>query len=229
MKKITALSFMILITGYSSLFSWFDKTHIAIGKLAGFREDYSLTAPDILKIKYLNEGPNHYYNCRENEEITRQLVIKQTKDYNVLTNQGNLYGAIVASIRNAKAAKDSGKHIATYLSFTGHYIGDLSNPVHNMRFNDFNIARHTDNDAVLDGNIQAEIKKIRINAFTIKNEEELIDKIIEIAAISKRLGYKLQRDYYQDNSKGIMTKEEALNQIKLSADLFKSVLDYIGY
>jgi hypothetical protein len=234
MKKKTLLlliCFISLSTGHSQ--AWFDKTHIAIGMLAHFKEAYSLAAPDILKLKSENEGPNHYYNNKETTLITKQMIKKQIANYNMKTKTGNLYGAIIASVRAARDAREVGKdYIINYLAFAGHYIGDLSNPLHNIEFKEFNKNRHQANDGVVDDLIFAEITKLKITEYTINNEDDLIRKIMEIATISKKLGYKLQKDYYQDPknpASGVMTKEEALRQIVLSAGLFKAVLDYIGY
>jgi hypothetical protein len=65
--------------------------------------------------------------------------------------------------------------------------------------------------------------KIQLSPMTIKNEEDLIQIIAQIATKSKDLGYKLVEE------KRNMTKDEAYQQVSQSASLFKAVLEYVGY
>lgn len=89
--------------------------------------------------------------------------------------------------------------------------------------NQFNISRHFDNDCLIENEISTNLNKVELFPITIKNEEDLIQNISSIAAKSKELAYKLQKE---DRN---MTKEEAYQQISQSASLFKAVLEYVGY
>jgi hypothetical protein len=208
--------------------AWLDQTHIAVGKVAQFDQAYNLAAPDVAKLKaYTVEGYNHWVNNLEETTITEKLIRGQIQKYNLgieSEKTGHLYGAIVAAIRAYQDESAAGKFATYHLVYAGHYIGDLSMPLHNIENNPLNtLPNHYDNDHIIENEIAANMDKIEVSPMTIKNEDDLIRNIVLIATKSKDLGYKLVRE------KRNMTKEEAYQQISQSASLFKAVLEYVGY
>ncbi|MGA2228329.1 MAG: hypothetical protein ABSH41_28180 [Syntrophobacteraceae bacterium] len=67
------------------------------------------------------------------------MVLAQVNRYYDPTDEnGHLYGAIVASLRDFKSAKASGKYAEYHLAYCAHYVGDLSMPLHNTLYDSFN-------------------------------------------------------------------------------------------
>jgi hypothetical protein len=228
MKKLSAIILIFLSVFIStSALAWHDLTHIAVGKTAKFDQAYNLAAPDVAKIKAGNvEEYNHWVNNPEGNTITADMVRAQIPKYNVGTDNektGHLYGAIVASIRDYKTTLAAKKYATYHLAYAGHYIGDLSMPLHNMDHNEFNILNHSSNDRIVEDEVSNNIDRIKIYLMTIRNEDDLIQYIVDIAQKAKALGYSLQRENRN------MTKEEAYQQLSQSASLFKAVLVYVGY
>ena len=228
MKKVSvAFIIIFLFSFFGSSHGWYDKTHIAVGQVIGFDMAYNLAAPDVAKVKaYHVESYNHWYGCDEDEAITPGLVKGQIQKYNLGIDgeqKGHLYGAIVAAVR---AYQDvSGAHeFATYnLAYAGHYIGDLSMPLHNTAWDEFNASHRAFNDGIIENEVLANLDKIKVYPISIKTEEDLIENIVRIASKAKELGYRMKRENRD------MTEEEAYGQISDSASLFKAVLEYVGY
>src|SRR5512139_506843 len=93
-------------------YAWNDETHIAIARAAGYEKWYNAAGADMIKLKAENvERPNHYFNNNDNVEVDRSLVLDQVKRYDApRDDEGHLYGAIIASIRDFRAAKRKGKY-----------------------------------------------------------------------------------------------------------------------
>ncbi len=224
--KAKILFSTLLFTFFSiSLFSWHDQTHISVGTAAGFRMAYNLAAPDVAKVKAKDvEGLNHYCNLPEQITVTPDFVSKQIEKYNTTQDTlGHLYGAIIGSMRNYQSETKKGKYSDYNLAYLGHYIGDLSMPLHNMEYSEFNKKNHTTNDAIIENEVATNIDKIKIQPLKIETENDLINYIVQIANESKELGYKLQSE------KRNLTKEEAYSRISRSASLFKAVLEYVKF
>lgn len=212
---------------FGSAQAWFDKTHIAVGRAAGFdRADY-LAAPDIAKVKAFDvEIYNHYASSKEGEAITAKLVKGQIQKYNVgivEEQKGHLYGAIVAAIRAYQDETGAGNYAVYHLIYAGHYIGDLSMPLHNTVYDEFNAAHRALNDGIVEDEVLANLDKIKPYPISIKTEDDLIGHIVRIARKAKDLGYRMEKENRD------MTKEEAYGQLSDSASLFKAVLEYVGY
>ncbi len=224
-KKQNILLLIILILLSSTGYAWHDKTHIAIAKAAGYQYWYNAAGADITKVKAGDvEEKNHYFNNYENETVTDKMVLNQVKLYNSPTdNEGHLYGAIVAALKDYQKKKASGRFPEYYMAFAVHYIGDLSQPLHNMPYDGFNRAHHSANDGIVDENILDNIKEIEKNMYEIKLskenfDEDLAKEIARIANISRQLGFKIKAENRD------MTKGEAYVQLGHSASLLKAVL-----
>lgn len=224
-KQINTVLLLVLIVLSSTGYAWHDKTHIAIAKAAGYQYWYNAAGADITKIKAgAIEEKNHYYNNYENVPVTDKLVLGQARLYNSPSDEeGHLYGAIIASLRDYQKKNSVGKFAEYPMAFAVHYIGDLSQPLHNLPYDHFNQAHHSANDGIVDEDILDKIKVIEKNMYEIKLskdnfEEDLAKEIARIANISRQLGMKLKADNRN------MTKEEAYAQLGHSASLLKAVL-----
>ncbi len=224
-KQLHALLLLVLIVFGSNAYAWHDKTHVAIAKAAGYQYWFNAAGADMAKVKAGDvEEKNHYFNNYENDTVTDKMVINQVRLYNSPSdNEGHLYGAIVAALRDYQKKKAAGKYAEYHMAFAVHYIGDLSQPLHNMPYDHFNQTHHSENDGIVDENILDNIKEIEKNMYEIKLskenfEEDLAKEIARIANISRQLGYKIKSENRD------MTKEEAFIQLGHSASLVKAVL-----
>jgi hypothetical protein len=224
-KQLTALLLLVLFVHSSPGYAWHDKTHIAIAKAAGYQYWFNAAGADITKIKAgAIEEKNHYYNNYENVPVTDKLVLGQARLYNSPSDEeGHLYGAIIASLRDYQKKNSAGKFAEYPMAFAVHYIGDLSQPLHSLPYDHFNQMHHSENDGIVDEDILDKSKEIEKNMYEIKLskdnfEEDLAKEIARIANISRQLGFKIKADNRN------MTKEEAYMQLGHSASLLKAVL-----
>lgn len=202
--------------------AWHDETHLAIAKVAGYSKWYNAAGADIAKIKAGRiEANNHYSNNPLSHVITPDMVLSQVSRYNSNRSVlGHLYGAIIASVRNYIKNKQGGKYAEYHLAYCVHYVGDLSQPLHNMLDNPFNRKRHAKIDGILEGEVLDNLDRIHIYPITIDREEDIAKEIARIANLSKALGYKIEAE------DRLLTKEEAYRQISHSASLLKAILNY---
>jgi hypothetical protein len=225
-NRITkALLFMILICLIANRgFAWHDHTHLAISQAAGYENWYNSAAADATKTKAKEiEQYNHFFNNNSGVDVTAAMVLGQVKRYNDPgDSEGHLYGAIIAALRDYKAMKQSNKYAEYPLAFCAHYIGDLSMPLHNVPYTDFNKALHSQNDGIIDFGIMNNVGYIQKNMYdmVIKNEDDLAREIARIANLSRQLGLRMEKENRD------MTSDEAHSQIVHSASLLRAVLHY---
>ena len=232
MKRVTLkwMTVFLLLLFASQAFAWHDQTHLAICKAAGFDNWYSCAGPDIAKLKAGDiEAYNHWFNNTAEVEITPQMVMKQIARYNKdnisIDKEGHLLGAIIASLRAYEKDLRDGKYAVYNLVYCAHYIGDLSMPLHNTAFDDFNKKHHGINDGIVEGTILKEPEKIAGHMYPITLgkkdfEADLAIQIARIANLSRKLGYKMRAENRN------MTKQEAYIQLGHSASLLKAVLQH---
>ena len=220
---------MIVVNGAETSWAWHDKTHIAIAKAAGYRHWYNAAGADLTKIKAGKiEQLNHYYNNNSDAAVTAKTVLDQVGQYNNPNDEeGHLYGAIIASLREFKTTTATGKYAEYHVAFAVHYIGDLSQPLHNTVYDDFNKEHHSKNDGAVEEEVSDHIGAIQkemvdINLRPAHLEEDLAKEIARIANLSHRLGLKLKAENRD------MTKAEAYTQLGHSASLLKAVLKHFG-
>jgi hypothetical protein len=204
--------------------AWHDETHVAIAKAAGYKKWFNAAGADMIKVKApWIENMNHMVNNPRGTIVTAQMVLDQVDQYNQpRVRTGCLYGAIVASIRNYIEAKKRGKYGEYHLAFAAHYIGDLSQPLHNTLRNDYNHKYHVKTDGMINDEVLNGLDRIRIYNIQIQSEADLTREIARIANLSMALGYKLE------DEKRLLTRKEAYGQISHSASLFRAVLGYVG-
>ena len=216
--KIAVL--IILLFPVSST-AWFDETHMAVAKIAGYHKWYLAVGADMTKVKMgSREGHNHYVNNPKGTVITPEMVLDQVNKYDKRDSGGHLYGAIVASIRNYIELTKKRKYGEYHLGFCAHYVGDLSQPLHHILYNSYNRSYHLRTDGIVNDGILDNLDKIKLYSIIINSEQELVKEIARISNISVGLGYTIE-----DEGR-LLTKEEAYKQLSHSASLFKAILEY---
>ena len=200
----------------------YDETHIAIAKAAGYYKWFNACGADMAKIKAGNiEGHNHYVNNPKGTLVTPEMVLAQVGRYDRVDHEGHLYGAIIASLRDYIKEKRKGKYGEYHLAFCAHYVGDLSQPLHNTRYSLFNRRYHTSVDGIVNHQILENLDRIKIYSIIIDSEEALAKEIARMANLSMNLGYKIEAE------KRLLTREEAYIQISHSTSFFRAVLEYV--
>ena len=153
---------------------------------------------------------------------TPEMVLQQVKKYNQTDDPtGHLYGAIIASVRDYLKAKNTGKYGEYHLGFCAHYVGDLSQPLHNTLYNSYNRKNHQTTDGIINDEVLDNMDRIKIYPIKIESEKDLANEIARIANLSLKKGYQIQ------DEKRLLTKDEAYEQISHSASLFKAILEYV--
>lgn len=221
--------FGLLLTLFLTIISpnhskaWSGKSHLAIAKAAGYEGWYNAIAADIAWLKFGKiELRNHMVFNPPGTIITPKMVFDQVKKYNnKYDERGHLYGAIIASIRDYIKDKKRRKPLVHHLAFCVHYVGDLSQPLHNTPYNSFNRKHHSMFDRIINYEVLDNLHKIQIYPIKIDTEEDLASEIARIANLSMALGYKLEKE------DRILTEEEAYIQHGHSASLFKAILGYL--
>ena len=220
---------ILFVFNLNTAFGWYDETHLAIAKAAGYSKWYNAVGPDIAKVKAGSTEPyNHYFDNNNNVEVTPEMVISQISKYNKPADkEGHLYGAIIASLREYKKTVQAGKYPEYHIAFCAHYIGDLSQPLHNIPYDDFNKTHHSINDGIVEAEVLKNIGRIEKNMYPINLrpnffEEDLSREIARIANLSRMLGHKLKTENRD------ITKEEAYVQLGHSASLLRAILKYPG-
>ncbi|MBI5055837.1 MAG: hypothetical protein HZB61_04390 [Nitrospirae bacterium] len=229
-KNKTTLFFfyvsLLIVFNIHPAFGWDDNTHLAAAKAADYYRWYAVVGPDITKVKAGKiEMYNHFFDNDRNVEVTPKMVFEQVERYNNPEDmEGHLYGAILASLREYnKHQKDAEYHI----DFCVHYITDLSAPLHNVIYDDFNKTRHAENDGVIGGEVLDNINRLKRLMYQVDLrhdhfEDDLAKEIAVIANKARHLGHKLKKE------NRAMTKEEAYNQLAQSASLINTALKHLG-
>lgn len=209
--------------------AWYDKTHLAIAQATGYERWYNAVGADIAKLKAgRKEYYNHYFNNDENREVTADLVLSQVRRYNNPKDaEGHLYGAIIGALRGYAKSTREFKYAEHHIAYCIHYVGDLSQPLHNVPHDAFNRMHHNKNDGIVDEEIMANLARIKENMYPItfrpeRFEEDLAREIARIANISRHLGLRLKRENRD------MTRAEAYRQLGHSASLLQAILKHYG-
>ncbi|MFC1867554.1 hypothetical protein ACFL0H_05410 [Thermodesulfobacteriota bacterium] len=219
---LLSLTFFLIVIAPGSSEAWHDETHAALAKAAGYRKWFNAAGADMAKVKANHiEGYNHFVNNPPGTAVTQEMVFAQTEKYNQVDKFGHLYGAIIASFRNYIKKREEGDYGEYHLAYCAHYVGDLSQPLHNMIYNTFNKKHHVTVDGIINNKVLDNLKKIRVYSIAIMTERDLATQIARIANMSLRLGSKMQ-----DEGRPL-TKEEAYIQIGHSASLFRAILRYL--
>jgi len=220
---VVALLVLVFLLCPISSRAWHDETHIAIAKVAGYHKWFNATGADMAKLKAGDiERHNHYVNNSPDTIVTPEMVLDQSRNYNQIDKSGHLYGAIIASLRDYIKDKKGGKYAEYHLAFCAHYVGDLSQPLHNMAYNAFNRKYHKEIDGIINDEVLDNLDRIKIYPIKIESEYDLARKVAKIANDARQLGYKLEEE------NRLLTKDEAYRQISRSASLLRAILDYVS-
>ncbi len=226
MKRWMLVTAMLLfsVVHFSPAQAWHDETHVAIAKAAGYRKWFNATGADMIKVKARRfEKSNHYVNNPKGTVVTAEMVLGQIDAYNRSDDpDGHLYGAIIAAVREYLAVKKTGKYGAYHLAFAAHYIGDLSQPLHNTAYNAYNRKHHQATDGTINGEVLDNLDQIKIYEIVIESEADLAREIARIANLAMALGYRLE------DEQRLLTRKEAYAQISHSTSLFRALLRYLG-
>jgi hypothetical protein len=216
---LATAALVLLIAGQAA--AWYDETHMAVARAAGYPKWYNAAAADIARVKAgKREGYNHYSNHFPGAVITEAEVIGQISLYDTMDGKGHLYGAVVASLRNVLEADRNGKYAENHMAYCVHYIGDLSMPLHHTALNEFNKERHAKNDGIVNNEVMANLDRIRTYPIRIDAEADLVKEIARIANLSLALGLRMEAENRN------MTPDEAYGQLGHSASLLRAVLEY---
>lgn len=220
---IILLTVFLTISFVGSSYPWYDETHIAIAKAAGYKKWHNAAGADMAKLKAGDvEKLNHYVNNPRGTTVTPEMIFQQVKKYNKTNDpNGHLYGAIIGSVRDYLIFKKEGKYGEYHLAFCAHYVGDLSQPLHNMLYDSYNRKYHQITDGIINDAVLDNMDKIKIYSIKIESEKDLANEIARIANLSSKRGYQIE------DEKRLLTKEEAYQQISHSASLFKAILGYV--
>ena len=227
MKKSYIYIFIIVFVLLGTTFpertsAWHDETHLAIAKVAGYKKWYSAIGADMTKLKAGDiENHNHYVNNPPGTIITPEMVMAQTERYNRIDEKGHLYGAIIVSVRDYIKEKKKGKYGEYHMGFCAHYVGDLSQPLHNTLLNPYNRKHHVRTDGIIEEDVLSNLQRIELYPIVIDSEQILIKEVARIANLSLKLAYQIEAE------DRLLTKEEAYKQIGHSASLLKGILDYV--
>jgi hypothetical protein len=202
-------------------FGWFDETHIAIAKVAGYKKWYNAAAADIAKEKVGTEGPNHYVNNLNGTKVTPETVLSQAVQYDT-PSDGHLYGAIISAVGNYLAVSSRNGYSENHMAYIAHYVGDLSQPLHHIPKpgGSYNDRMHFRTDGIIDHEVLTNMHQIGLYKIEIHSKADLAQEIARIANLSLDLAYKLEAE------NRLITKEEAYNQIGYSASLLRAILFY---
>jgi pentose-5-phosphate-3-epimerase len=201
--------------------AWFDETHIAVAKVAGYSKWFNACGPDMIKVKMGDrEKPNHYVNNPLGTAVTPGTVMGQVGKYDQIDEHGHLYGAIIASVREYIKEKKEGKYGEYHMAFCAHYVADLSQPLHNTEYNLFNETHHKEVDGTVNDEVLENLANIKIYSIKITSEADLAHEISRVANLSVVLGYRLE------DENRLLTKNEAYRQLGHSASLLKAVFEY---
>jgi hypothetical protein len=221
---LSATCFLLALLLAGTAFGWQDRTHLAIAKAAGYESWYNAAGADMAKLKAGNtEGTNHWFNNTGGVEVTETMVMDQAERYNKASDtEGHLYGAIIASLRRYIQDTGGGKYAGYHMAFCAHYIGDLSMPLHNVPYDDFNKKHHNINDGIVEPGVLDNIGLIRKHMYpiVIRDEHEIAREIAGIATMARGLALKMERENRE------MTRDEAYTELARSASLLKAVLSY---
>ena len=216
---------IFLMTAFAgNSYPWHDETHIAIAKAAGYRKWFNAVGADMAKLKAGDvEKFNHFADNPRGTVVTPEMVFEQVKKYNHSDDpEGHLYGAIIASIRDYLRYRQEGKYGEYHLAFCAHYVGDLSQPLHNTLYDSYNRKYHKTTDGIINDEVLDNIDRIKIYPIKIESEKDLAKEIARIANLSMKKGYQIE------DENRLLTKEEAYEQISQSASLFRAILMYVG-
>ncbi|UFS72423.1 hypothetical protein LPW11_09560 [Geomonas sp. RF6] len=231
-RYLSLLCIIATLLAGSSAFGWHDETHLAVAKAARFQKWYNAVAPDIAKEKAgYREQYNHYCDLPLEKTVTPDMVLAQASLYNDPKDaMGHLYGAIIGAVREYRKARqtDPGKYSEYHLAYVAHYLADLSQPLHNVVYDEFNIKWHKYCDGIIEAEALENVDEIRKRMYDVvidpaDLETDLAREVARVANESRRLARVLTKEQRP------LTREEAYRQLGHSASVLKALLYSLSF
>ena len=251
LSKTLVIIFIVLIFSTNAL-AWSCKTHIFIAQEAGIKNPETVCFPDLSKKE--NDsllGPLHWHDASPNTTITPEYIDQyqitegmyvkvsspESKPIKIRAPDpsGVLYWKILELYQRMKGK--TGWEYDYYLTNIAHYVGDLSQPLHNFPYGDEPASdgksypeiglwakeHHGEFDDALDPFLPLDEKtrktfKNLIHSVKVASTDDLKKEISKVANSSIALANKCYSE------KRIITKNEALRQVALSVSLLKGII-----
>jgi len=238
---------------FSNAFGWSCETHTYIALEAGMKNPETACLPDLAREENKSLlGPLHWHDAAPNTVVTPSYIDKfkiveakyvkvgspdsKPITINVPDPSGVLYWKIVELYEKMRGA--TGWIYDYYLCNIAHYVGDLSQPLHNFAYDEEPASdgktypeigawakeNHGQFDSVLDSYLPlAGEEKIHFQALIVPVQIMSVDDLkTEISKIANSAIGLANRCYSEKGR--IITKEEALRQIAMSVSLLKGII-----
>ncbi|MGO8763263.1 MAG: hypothetical protein ACLQUS_14860 [Desulfobaccales bacterium] len=243
--------FALLILPANAL-GWSSKTHIFIAQEAGVKNPEAACFPDLSrKDNGALLGPFHWHDASPNAVVTPDYIDQyQISEGNYIKADapkskplkikvpdpcGVLYWKIMELYQAMKGA--TGWEYEYYLTNIAHYVGDLSQPLHNFPYGSEPASdgksypevgtwakeHHREFDDILESSFPLDKKKeekflFMVSPPEIKSIDDLKREISKIANNSIALANKCYSE------KRIINQDEALKQVAMSVSLLKAII-----
>lgn len=252
--KYWLITLLILLLYFSNSYGWDCTTHAYIAKKAGVRIPEAACMPDIIRDEnYALLAPFHYHNAAPQTIVTPDYIDKFAVEERTVSIDGRqikillphqagvLYWKIVdlyKKMKNIDKTKlDDKLSYEYYLVTIAHYIGDLSQPLHNFPYSDepasdgkiyskegsFNKENHIKFDESFTGYLSSDPKineKIEraIQNIDISSVEDLKNEMSKIA----NSAIQIAKNCYREDR--LPTEQEIIKQVSWSISLLKAVI-----
>ncbi|GAB6184319.1 S1/P1 nuclease [Thermodesulfovibrio hydrogeniphilus] len=254
MLKRLIIILIFLLSSIYPAYAWDCMTHAYIAKMAGLNIPEAACMPDITRDdNYDLLAPFHYHDAAPNTvvtvdyidkfKITELQLLHNGKNFKVYVPRpaGVLYWRIVDIYEKMKSLDktkpDNKLAYQYYLATIAHFIGDLSQPLHNFPYGDniasdgkiyenegnFNRENHIKFDEAFSEYLKndSDINKKIMNAVKEINLESTEDLKREIAKIANS-ALEIANKCYIENR--IPNEEELIKQVASSISLLKAVV-----
>ncbi len=198
--------------------AWFDRTHMAVLEASGAPYLPCLAvAPDVVALKLPRYKLNHFSNL-VTPSVSSDQILEQVARYDGDDVRGHLYGAVVAAYRQVLAQRQQGRRAAYAFGFLAHYVGDLSQPLHNSVYDEFNAQQHRLIDGFVDQRQDlVDLIGRRKDAYlpTLGGEQDLLVAIANVANAARAADLQLRA--------GLFTENDCLELLARSAGLLQGI------
>jgi hypothetical protein len=247
--------FVIILTVFNFFpcaFGWSSETHIFIATEAGIKNPEVTCFPDLAREENITlSGPFHWHDAApttivtpdyiDRYQITEGMYVKvgvpESKPIKVKVPDhcGVLYWKILELYQQMKGT--TGWEYEYYLTTIAHYVGDLSQPLHNFPYADNPASdgkcypeigfwakeNHQQFDSVLDSSLpltgkEKETLQTMITPIQIVSVDNLKKEISKIANTAIGLANMCYAE------KRLLTRDEALRQIAMSVSLLRAIM-----
>lgn len=201
--------------------AWYDATHIAVMQASNAPYSSCLAiAPDVLSIKLQSEAANHY-SSKNKTQITANDVLEEAGLYDQIDINGHLYGATIVSATHVYNRLVKNLRPDYYYSFLAHYVGDLSQPLHNSPYDAFNRIYHNRIDGLV--NDLPDLTKriiVHMDKQNITNNTDIVNAVVTLANDARAADRKLRQQ-------GLL-HEDVLKLLGKSASVLYAINIYFG-